>query len=269
MWWLGAYAEGKAGPVDLNFDFVYDFGKVMSELSNVPHVNYQGFATRLNVEYPWEKFKFGVTGMYASGADTHHTDPQGLPGNLTSIGTLSKTQNSFVLPPGSEQAAINSESIVVYDMEAGATGGYGIGATSNYFEMARGGFGGTWFAKAYASVKLAPWYKLTAQALYIGDTTIHGNTFGTAVKANGQFRDDQTIGVELDIMQDIQIYKNLRFWMGYGYLFGGRALDINQGAIGGFGGAPVGLPPNATLLPGINRPIANPWAFRTRLIYTF
>ncbi|MGA2514996.1 MAG: hypothetical protein ABSG44_00435 [Thermodesulfobacteriota bacterium] len=268
MWWLGVYAQGKAGPVDLDFDFVYDLGKVNDEQSAYPHVTYQGFATRLNVEFPWEKFKFGVTGMYASGADARHTDPQGIPGALTSIGTFSKTNKSFVVPPGSEQAAINSESIVVYDMEAGATGGYGIGATSNYYQMGRGGFGGTWFAKAYTSLKLAPWYKLTAQALYIGDTTTHGDTFGTAVKHNGQFKDDQTIGVELDIMQDIQIYKNLRFWMGYGYLFAGKALAINEGAVGGFG-LNAGLPPNFTLFPGLNRTPENPWAFRTRLIYTF
>jgi hypothetical protein len=276
MWWLGAYAAGKAGPVDFDFDFVYDFGKVMSELSNVPHVNYQGFATRLNVEYPWEKFKFGVTGMYASGADARHTDPTGTPGMVTNVGTFSKTNTGFVLPPGSEQAAINSESIVVYDMEAGATGGYGIGATSNYFAMSRGGFGGTWFLKAYASAKLAPWYKLTAQALYIGDTTTHGDTFGNAVKVcatspTGQCNEDnQTIGVELDIMQDIQIYKNLRFWMGFGYLFAGNALKIN--ASSGWNVLYPTFPvPNAnySLLPGINKLPENPWAFRTRLIYTF
>jgi hypothetical protein len=269
MWWLGAYAQGKVGPVDLDFDFVYDFGKVMSEMTPVPHVNYQGWATRLNVEYPWEKFKFGLTGMYATGADARHTDPSGTPGDLTNIGTFSRHNSGFVVPPGSEQAAINSESVVVYDMEAGATGGYGIGATSNYYAMGRGGFGGTWFAKAYATAKLAPWYKLTAQALYIGDTTTHGNTFGNAVKFTGLNRDDSTIGVELDIMQDIQIYKNLRFWMGFGYLFAGHALDINRASGFNILGPPFPASNNYSLLPGINTGIENPWAFRTRLIYTF
>jgi hypothetical protein len=267
MWWLGAYAQGKVGPVDLDFDFVYDFGKVMSELSPVPHVNYQGFATRLNVQYPWEKFKFGFTGMYASGSDARHTDPMGTPGAVTNIGTFSRKVSGFVVPPGSEQAAIDGESIVVYDMEAGATGGYGIGATSNYFSMGRGGFGGTWFAKAYAQAKLAPWYKLTAQALYIGDTTAHGDTFGSAVKFNGLNQNNQTIGVELDIMQDLQLYKNLRFWMGFGYLFAGSALKIN--ASSGWDAVGIGTHSNFSLLPGINKTPENPWAFRTRLIYTF
>jgi hypothetical protein len=258
MWWLGAYAEGKTGPVDFNFDFVYDFGKVMSEMTPVPHVNYSGWVTRLNVEYPWEKFKFGATGMYASGSDTHHSDATGIAGTTTSLGTFTKTVRSFVVPPGSEQAPINSESIVMYSMEAGATGGYGIGETSNYAQMCRGGFGGTWFAKLYASAKLAPWYKLTAQALYIGDTTTHGNTFGNAMKSYGVLRNDQFIGLELDIMNDIQIYNNLRFWIGYGYMFAGRALDINPG---------VGLGEGFRLFR--NTTPENPWAFRTRLIYTF
>ncbi|MGO8987831.1 MAG: hypothetical protein ACLQGU_18005 [bacterium] len=267
MWWLGAYAQGKAGPVDLDFDFVYDFGDVQANLTPVPHVTYQGWASRLNIAYPWEKFKFGVTGMYASGADARHTDPTGTPGLTTNIGTLSKVNRGFVVPPGSEQAPINSESIVVYDMEAGATGGYGIGATSNYYAMSRGGFGGTWFAKAYAQAKIAPWYKLTAQALYIGDTTTHGDTFGSAVKFNGLNQDNQTIGVELDIMQDLQIYKNLRFWMGWGILFPGPAMKIN--ASSGWNVLIPGAPSNYSFLPGINKLPENPWAFRTRLIYTF
>ena len=54
--------------------------------------------------------------------------------------------------------------------------------TANYAALSRGGFGGTWFAKLYASMKLLPWYKLTVQGLYIGDTTKNGDTFGNSVK---------------------------------------------------------------------------------------
>ncbi|HMK75330.1 MAG TPA: hypothetical protein VK568_03995, partial [Thermodesulfobacteriota bacterium] len=109
----------------------------------------------------------------------------------------------------------------------------------------------------YAQQKITPWLKLTAQALYVGDTTIHGDTLGNPLKLNGQLRDDQTIGVELDLMTDIQIYRNLRLWLGYGYLFAGPALDINPGVV----------------IDGVrlfkNTTPENPWAFRTRLIYTF
>jgi len=268
MWWLGAYAEGKAGPVDLNFDLVWDFGKVTDLLTpGTPHVTYNGWAGRLNVEYPWEKFKFGLTGMYASGQDTHKTDPTGTPGALTTLGTPSKNANGFVIPPGSEQAPIDSESVVMYGMEAGASGGFGIAEGANYWGLNRGGFGGTWFIKAYTSYKIAPWYKLTAQALYIGDTTQHGTTFGDALKPNGQFENGQFIGLELDLLQDIQIYRNLRFWIGLGYMFAGNAMKISN-AFDTLG--PIaGTPPNFTAGPSRNYMPENPWAFRTRLIYTF
>ncbi len=254
MWWFGIYADGKAGPVDFNFDFVYDYGKVEERNTpNIPDVRYQGWATRLKVDYPWNKFNFGVVGMYAAGSDARHTSTTGLPGSLTSIGTYSKSVRGYVIPPGSEQDTGNNESIVVYGMDNGASGGIGIAKNNNNFAMSRGGFGGTWFAKLYGSVKATSWYKLTLQGLYVGDTTTHGNTLGNAVKYKGAglLRDDTSIGWEFDLINEIQIYNNLKFIVGAGYLVAGDALDINM---------------NGT---GVNRAAANPWAVRTRLMYTF
>jgi hypothetical protein len=139
-------------------------------------------------------------------------------------------------------------------MENGASGGVGIAKNNSNLAMSRGGFGGTWFAKLYGSVKVTPWDKITLQGLYIGDTTTSGNTFGNAAKykgVTGLLRNDTDIGWEFDLINEIQIYNNLRFYAGFGYLFAGAALDINM---------------NGT---GINRAAANPWAVRTRLIYTF
>ncbi len=260
MWWLGAYVDGKAGPVNFNYDFVYDYGSVDERLSpNVHNVKYEGWATRLKADYPWEKFNFGVVGMYATGADTRRTSSSGLPGSLTAglpgaaSGRQSTRVTSYVIPPGAEQSSADQESIVVYGMENGASGGYGIAHMINYGQVSRGGFGGTWFAKLYGSAKLLPWYKVTLQGLYIGDTTGNGNTLGNAVKYKGAslLRDDNSIGFELDLMNDIQIYNNLRFWVGAGYLFAGNALDINNAGS------------------GVNHSAANPWAIRTRLVYTF
>ena len=62
MWWFGAYADGKAGPVNLNYDFVYDYGSVderQSMIAGLHNVNYRGWATRIKIDYPWEKFNFG------------------------------------------------------------------------------------------------------------------------------------------------------------------------------------------------------------------
>ena len=196
--------------------------------------------------------------MYATGANAKHTSTSGLPGTTTARGTFSSYQGSYVTPPGSEQAPANGESLVVYNMEPGATGGYGIANTSNYAQMSRGGFGGTWFAKLYGSVKLAPWYKVTAMGLYIGDTTANGNTFGQPVKYHNSsaiLRNDTTIGWELDLINEIQIYNNLRFFVGGGFLIAGPAMDVAM----------------STLTSGVsvNRAAPNPWAVRTRLQYTF
>jgi hypothetical protein len=253
MWWLGVYADGKAGPVNFNFDFIYDHGKVEPRqlLATIaPDVKYRGWATRAKVNYPWEKFNFGVVGMYASGADANKTGTSGRPGSTTATGVAATKVGSYVVPPGSEMAPINSESVVAYSIWAGASGGCGLLETSNYSALSRGAFGGTWFAKLYGSASLTPWYKVTLQGLYIGDTTKHGNTWGTAVKPSDTLRDDSDIGFELDMINDISLYKNLTFSFAGGYLWAGDALDLRSGV-------------------GTNRSMNNPWAVRTRLMYYF
>jgi hypothetical protein len=115
-------------------------------------------------------------------------------------------------------------------------------------------------------MKLAPWYKVTLQGLYIWDTTKHGNTFGTAVKnptaayASQIFKDDNDIGFELDLIQEIDIYKNLKGFIGIGYLWAGKAMDVYNNPNwqnGGVGYTPRNVSPN------------NPWNITTRLLYTF
>lgn len=111
-------------------------------------------------------------------------------------------------------------------------------------------------AKLYAAVKATPWYKATFQVLYIGDTTKNGNTFGTAyagpIPALGT-RDDKSIGFEFDLIQEIQIYKNLKYVIGAGYLFAGKALDYS------YISAPHAL----------NSKPKDPWQITTNLTYNF
>jgi len=268
FWWFGAYVDGKAGPVNLNFDFVYDQGKVEQKLRGaviVPDVKYTGWAGRLKVDYPWEKFNFGGTFMYASGSDANKTSTRGLPGDQVAnpskpAGTLSSKVKGYVIPPGSESAPGSQESIVMYScFNASADGGTGIANNGNYSQVSRGAFGGTWFAKAYGSVKATPWYKVTLQGLYIGDTTKHGNTFGTARKApystTAQLSDDNDIGWELDIINEVDIYKNLKFFLGAGILFAGDGLDVWRRT-------------NAVTA-GANYSPKNPWNVTWRLLYSF
>jgi hypothetical protein len=265
MWWLGVYADGRIGPVDINFDFVVDTGKVEDSRNVFPRardVDYQGWATRLKVDYPWEKFNFGAVGMYATGSDAKKTDGGvgtgpggGLPGGTTPFGTPNRKVGGYVVPTASEQFGLGESLLLTgYPVWNGFMG-YNV---LNYTQMHRGSIGGTWVAKLYTSYKPKPWHKVTLAGLYIGDTTKNANTLGNARRfpgaagITGQIpRDDSSIGVEFDLINEINIYRNLKFDVGLGYLFAGKALDYFD--------------------PRINRNIEgkDPWALVTRLVYTF
>ena len=257
--WLGLFADGMLGPVNLNFDFVYDTGKVeMRQTSAVRDVKYRGFATQLKVDFPWEKFNFGVLGMYASGADLRKTSRSGLPNTSVedSVAGVTRKVGSYVIPPGSEEWAAWGESMFTGCNFITATAlpiGMWPSLTAYPNQVTRGAIGGTWVAKLYASVKATPWYKVTLQGLYIGDTTKHGNTLGDPVKANGRLRDDKTIGWEFDLINEIQIYKNLKWSIGAGILFAGDALDQ-------YGGSDSLAPAESP---------KNPWILATKLRYDF
>lgn len=229
--WLGLYADGKVGPVNINFDFMYDNGKVKSRVSDVPDVKYGGYATRLVVDYPWEQFNFGIGGAYGSGADARKTSSGGLPGQATSTGDDSYKVGSFVVPPSTESAAAFGESIVLFSTWINR-GDSGIGNSLNYNQVCKGPLGGLWYAKVYGSYKATPWYKITLAGFYLGDTTKHGNTFGNArvdptdTAAVSELRNSSKIGWEADLINEIEIYKNLKFAIGFGYLWAGSAMDL-------------------------------------------
>jgi hypothetical protein len=257
MYWVGVFADGKAGPVNVNFDFIYDWGQVNPRYNGGAtgtQVDYQGWMTRAKVDYPWEKFNFGGVVMYATGADKQKTGPRGVPGEAVGapgFGT-SRDVDSFVVPPGSEAGAIFGESLVVYSswINRGTTG---MALSINGAANTRGGTGGTWMAKAYGSYKATPWYKVTLQGLYIGDTTDHGDTLGTALNGAGQPKDGNSIGWEFDLINEFQLYKNLSFVVGGGYLFPGSALKYTA----------------TGALPGFNYQPHNPWMVTTALTYNF
>jgi hypothetical protein len=260
MWWFGVFADGKAGPVNLNFDFIYDTGEVeatkLQKLGFIPDVDYDGWMGYLKIDFPWEKFNFGGVGMYASGADAKKTDKSGTPGkspaNPSSTLLYSKKVKSYVVPPGSEAGPIFGEALVVYNGFHGDSDPLGIATNANYNALSRGGAGGTAMLKAYASVKAAPWEKITLQGLYVWDTTKNGNTFGTAVKTGTTIlRNDKDIGFELDLINEIAIYKNLTWYVGGGYLWAGNALDLKHPS-GNFNFSPN-----------------NPWVIATKLLFSF
>jgi hypothetical protein len=276
MSWWGLYADGKVGPVNINFDFAYDTGKVEAHgattVTNLAAsdrtVDYNGWITRLKVDFPWEKFNFGVIGMYASGSDMKKTSATGLPGVTVAYGTsalrnsntwgYSQKVGGYIVPPNAENG-YDDESIVFYGQGANGIGRPGTGFGAMGFAggagVGRGVYGGTWFAKLYGSYKATPWYKVTLYGMYIGDTTKNGNTIGDAVNCDGTPRNDSTIGWEFDIFNDIQIYKNLQFRFGGGVLIAGKAFDMWD--------ARTSTHSRENVSP------ANPYQIITKLIYVF
>jgi hypothetical protein len=199
---------------------------------------------------------------YFSGADLEKTSRQGLPGQetandpvgaVTGIPTASTKVGSFVYPAGDVQWVIWGESLFLGG-NAPATAiaiPQGLQSGSWNTNLSRGATGGTWIAKLFASAQATPWYKVTLWGLYIGDTTRHGNTLGDAVKFDGTPRDDKSIGFELSLIQDINIYKNLIFTIGSGILFAGDALDQNIAGT------------------NVNKSPKNPYMISTKLSYMF
>ncbi len=248
--WLGTYLDGKIGPVDMNFDLVMDTGKIEAKQS-IAHedVKYQGWAGRLKIDYPWEKFNFGVAARYASGSDQKKTSNTGLPGTTTPFGTPSSRVSGYVVQVSSEGHPFGDSLLLSGDPIWNGFMGLTV---LNYSQLHRGTIGGTWTLKTYGSVKAASWYKVTLAGIYIGDTTRNGNTMGNARMTGTSLpRDDKTIGFELDLINEIQIYKNLQWNIGFGYMFAGKALDY------------------FSLAKSKNIDGKDPWAFVTRLTYSF
>jgi len=264
MWWLGAYADAKAGPVNLNLDFALDTGKVKGDAVNSDGVNfyddkkvkYRGWAGQVKATFPWDKFSFGGVLFYATGADLKKTSRGGNPGDspANDLGYATSRVGSFVFPAGSNQWVVWAESMFLGgNFSTLVCIPQGMQAANWGNRLSRGATGGTWVAKLSASAQATPWYRVTLWGLYIGDTTKNGNTLGDAVKANGQLRDDKTIGWELALVQDINIYKNLTLTIGSGILFAKDALDQQVTSTAGY----------------LNKSPKNPFIFSTKLAYMF
>jgi len=253
MWWLGAYMDGKLGPVNINFDFVYDFGKVedrrdVAKATRFKDVDYRGWGTIINVGFPWEKFLFGGQFIYGSGADRKKTNADGMPGVNAVTGAQNSKMGALALPQGTEGSP--GHSLILCGSGVNRMGyGYEPGADNG---MARATYGGLWIAKVYAAYKVTPIFSTRFEAYYIGDTTKNGNTIGNAVKPGTSIpRNDKTIGWEFDLLNTIQLYKNLSFGFGGGILIAGDAMDYRIGTT------------------TTNDSPKNPWALYTNLTYSF
>jgi len=140
---------GRQGrPVNLQIDAAYDQGKVRQ--SGFRSVDYTGYAGRVKIDYPFEKFNFGMTAMYASGSDRKKTEAVVFLAQPTGHTTADlPTESQAGWSRWFRKRGGNGESVVIYGMEARLRG-QGWAVNHNYDQMSKGAFGGTWFAKLAA-----------------------------------------------------------------------------------------------------------------------
>lgn len=224
QWWLGPYIDAKIGPVAATLDFVYNGGEEdFQGASPFSDIDHEGWIIRGEASYVLNKFRFGLGALYGTGDDPTTNDDEG-----------------YNIPHYSEAAALNTDFLIVF-------GNWGLyapyGATYNIFGFFKPWSTpgqGVWYVRGFADYQVTGWLKLMANAGYIGDTVDHGDTFGTDLD------DDDTIGWELDVGAQVNIYKNLVLSSAFGYLIGGKALSMGPG----------------------DRP-QDPWAWVTTLSYIF
>jgi hypothetical protein len=251
VWWAGFYMDGKLGPLNLNFDFCYDDGTIEDRrqvAARARDIDISGWGAILNIGFPWEKFLFGFSSIYGTGADQKKTKATPSPdGVATPWGTVDRKVGAFLVPGGTEGS--NSHALII--------DGGGINRGNSGFEPAcdrhgRGGQGGLWMNKIYAGFTVSPEFNTRIEAIYIRDTTKNGNTIGNALTTAG-FPKMTKRRFEIDWFNTLSIYKNLTFQFGGGYLFAGNALDY----------AVVGA------AAGTNESPKNPWIVVTNLTYSF
>jgi len=279
LYWLGFQLDGKAGPVGLKADFVYNFGEIERQY---PQVN----PTVVPFRNPIDDEDFGGWLFYA---DAVYTTPTEFPidvgatflyatGDDLDDARTKRDHDGYWLPPGSEAGWIGTHGIVFYpsainDGVSTVTGGMQNNAPFPF------GPGGTWFGKLYAGVKPIDWLKVTFYGMYIGDTADSGDMYGNAASTTWVdpmtglivplWEDNSDIGIEFGLITDFQIYKNLKYSIGGGYLMAGDALDRYTWVdfIPATGAYVIG-----GTVPGaiaINDEPANPWAIVSNLTFSF
>lgn len=184
IWWAGAYAQGKLGPLDIRAEGVMDDGKVKPFGVQVgqPDVDYRGYLGLFKATYPWERFSITGTVMYASGSDAKKTSGTGLPGSTTSLGigtTVSHKVGSYVVPPGDDSDFNGWDGVGIVMGSQGLNNAPHF-STSSTSALTRGAPGGIWYGKLGVSRLIVPWYKVSLSGAYYGDTTKNGNTLGSA-----------------------------------------------------------------------------------------
>jgi hypothetical protein len=245
IYWLGFYADGKIGPVGLQFDFVYEGGDInydpdwyiVNGLVTPQDQDIRAWVIRgvLDVS-PMDRLKVGVGALYASGQDLNDNDVE----EYQSVDGPEGYGRQQGLPALQDFFMLTGGCMGIVPSRGPMTSFFG-GPTS---------IGGIWYVRGFADYMATDWLRLIANFGWIGDTRDHGNKLGTALNAAGNPRDDDDIGFEMDFGFNIALYKNLQWGVGFSYLIAGDALDQVDGA-------------------GVNHSPADPWQLQSAILYTF
>jgi opacity protein-like surface antigen len=219
LWWLGGYVDAKFGGLAIQGDFIYNGGydqwrngtiQITDPSNPIPFaiatnrtysVRHEAWLARGEVSYTMNKFRFGMGGLYGTGDN---------------LGTQDK-QEGFMQPYRSESTKFNEDFLILCG-DWGLRQPYGTQNTGGMFKPWSNFGQGVWYVRGFADFAVTDWLKLKVNGGYIGDTVRHGDEFGT------DFDDDATIGWEMDVGVQINIYKNLYLDTAFGYLIGGKAL---------------------------------------------
>jgi hypothetical protein len=248
IYWLGFYADGKIGPVGLQFDFVYEGGDINYDADWSPGVQDQDIRAWvirgvLDVS-PMDRLKVGLGALYASGQDLDDNDIE-----------------EYQSVNGPEAFGRQQGLPALQDFFMLTGGCMGIVPSRGPMASFFGGpvsIGGIWYIRAFADYMATDWLRLVANFGWIGDTRDHGNKLGQFAgpaymgprKSDGvTARDDDDIGFEMDFGFNIALYKNLQWGVGFSYLIAGDALDQWDGV--------SNVSPN------------DPWQLQSAILYTF
>jgi hypothetical protein len=261
IYWVGFYADGKIGPVGLQLDWVYAGGNIDYDVDWAPSTPWadqdiHAWVARGVLDFsPIDRLKVGVGALYSTGEDQRSNDIEQF-----------RSVNGYELAGRQQGCPALQDFLLLTDGVMGAVPCRGPGVS---FIGGPSYIGGVWYARVFADFMATDWLRLVANFGWIGDTYDHGNrivgpTQGARINpadatnqpggsyANSyNLRDDDDIGFEMDFAFNIQLYKNLQWGMGFGYLFAGDAMDQYN---------PITL---------TNESPADPWALVSAILYTF
>jgi hypothetical protein len=240
LYWVGAYLNGKLGPLPMEFDFIYQGGRVAYTDATDQHTTLGSFMFRGWISYVVKGLEVGGGAMYVQGENYKNYTNAAQPAQY--VPNAGARSSRFILPQPATDA-VPGDSIVY----TGGWMGTGINAHVGSFMGPEATLPGFWYLRGYAYYKVTDWMKIGAQLMYLGGTDRYNDNTPFVEFYSGRHDvGDNNIGWEMDYGVNVQLYKNLSFNGAFGYLFAQKYMS----QVGGVA-------------------MSDPWQFVGLLLYTF